>query len=667
MAIKLKNMMYKWLFKGMAYVLIVIAGMSFLWSFYQIGKNWDALNQESFYDTEVFQSNYIRLIHNALEKELVLLSEENIRSTYEEEQQNEPLERLRRIQSNLERARSFRYVILNQENGKIITNTKGEAIELISKMPTSVQWEIGKVSFPSGSQLEGSDFGSNVLEAPYSFGSTGVSIFGMLEEGPYLYMTAFDETTTGEDAFFLQPYHSYQEARSNRSLYYSLLCGSILLGLLMLINLSRTTGKVGVESDIRLGFLDYIPYEVQFIVLMSFLVIPYQLATSIGDPETERFGMVLLGLSLNAWVVGGVHFYLSLIRNGKKKRLSRNFLCIRLLLGCVNVFVQFTKSFRPWLIFVFFGVNLINMIFTILIVNGAMPFLLIFLLFNLLVLKYVVRYLYSLHRIMDAVHERARGRVDYSLEINGLSLDFQNFASDINSLQSGLKTALSEAMRGERMKTELITNVTHDLKNPLTSVISYVELLKQEEVGENARKYIDVLDDKAKRLKDLITHVVEAAKASSGNVEVVQEEIDVEQLLLQVIGEHQESFDAKCLNIIMDRQTPTTKVVSDSKVVYRIADNLLTNIYKYSMERSRVYISMYMVEEHLQVELKNISAYALNIPADQLAERFVRGDESRGTEGSGLGLSIAESLSELIGAKLKIDIDGDLFKVTLKF
>lgn len=667
MATKLKNMMFKWQFKWLAQVLIVIAGTSFLWSFYQIGKNWEALNHESFFDTNEFQSNYIRLIHNALEKELVLYSEEEILNQYEESQQSEHLERLRRIQGNLERARSFRYAIVHQESGKIVTNVKGDAINLISKMPTSVQWEVGRVSFPEASELERSDFGSNAMEAPYSFGITGESIFDMLQEGPYIYLTAFDEEAVGDDVFFLQPYQSYQTARAQRVWYYSLLTGSVVMGLFILVYLSKVTGKNELGAEVRLGFLDYIPYEFQILVLMFFLLLPYEIATSIGNPDSETLGMVLMCAFLNVWVLGVIHLYLSLIRNGKRKRLWRNVMGLRVLASWIELFVQFTKSYKPWLIVVFFGISFINMIFTILIINGAFPMFVLFCLFNLLVLKYLIRYLHSIQRIMEAARERARGRIDFPLEVADLTRNFQDFAVDINSLQSGLKTALDEAMRGERMKTELITNVTHDLKNPLTSIISYVELLKQEEVGETAGKYIEVLDDKAKRLKDLITHVVEAAKASSGNVEVLKEEIDVEQLLLQVIGEYQEKFDEKQLEIIMNQQSSSTKIMSDSKVVYRIVENLLTNIYKYSMERSRVYVSLMMKEEHLHLELKNISAYALNIPPEQLVERFVRGDESRGTEGSGLGLSIAGSLADLIGAKLKVEIDGDLFKVNLGF
>ena len=218
------------------------------------------------------------------------------------------------------------------------------------------------------------------------------------------------------------------------------------------------------------------------------------------------------------------------------------------------------------------------------------------------------------------------------------------------------------------MKTELITNVSHDIKTPLTSIINYVDLLKKEEMpNEKAKEYLDILDKKSQRLKRLTEDLVEASKASSGNIKLNMEKLDVKELIKQISGEFEDKLKEKKLDLILSMPEENAFVMADSRYLYRVVENMYSNIVKYALPSSRVYVDIISDEENIRIELKNISKEKLNISADELMERFVRGESSRNTEGSGLGLSIAQSLTELQKGKFNIYLDGDLFKVTISF
>ena len=221
-------------------------------------------------------------------------------------------------------------------------------------------------------------------------------------------------------------------------------------------------------------------------------------------------------------------------------------------------------------------------------------------------------------------------------------------------------------MKSERLKTELITNVSHDIKTPLTSIINYVDLLKTEDIqNEKANEYIKILEQKSQRLKKLIEDLVEASKASSGNVKLNLENISIKELFNQTIGEFEDKLESKRLNIEVNMPNTDLRVNADSRYLYRIVENLFSNITKYALDGSRVYIDIKEKTDVIEIALKNISKDKLNISSEELMQRFVRGDKSRYTEGSGLGLSIAQSLTELQGGKFDITVDGDLFKVIM--
>ena len=250
----------------------------------------------------------------------------------------------------------------------------------------------------------------------------------------------------------------------------------------------------------------------------------------------------------------------------------------------------------------------------------------------------------------------------------GKIIVLKNIENNLNTIEDGLKEALDNAITSEKMKSELITNVSHDLKTPLTSIINYIDLLKEENITDDKRaRYIEVLDMKSKRLKILIEDLFEASKAVSGNMNFTKEDLNIVSLLRQVIGELEEKINHSQLDIIT--KWPEEKVILylDGRKTFRVYENLLNNIIKYSMKNSRVYIDVINNGDEVIIILKNISAYQIDFSSEEIVERFKRGDKARSTEGSGLGLSIAKSIVELQGGEFNIEIDGDLFKVITKF
>ena len=223
-------------------------------------------------------------------------------------------------------------------------------------------------------------------------------------------------------------------------------------------------------------------------------------------------------------------------------------------------------------------------------------------------------------------------------------------------------------MEREHMLNSMLRSISHDLRTPLTSIINYVDLLKNEDIkDEKAKEYIDILENKSQRLKKLIEDLVEASKVSTGNVKLKLEKINIVELIKQATGEFEDKFESRGLNINIDSRETDIYILADSKYMYRIIENLFSNISKYALENSRVYIDIIKKSNQVYIEIKNISKEKLNISAEELMQRFVRGDKSRTTEGSGLGISIAQNLTEVQKGEFNLKLDGDLFKVELIF
>ncbi|EPY2306426.1 HAMP domain-containing sensor histidine kinase [Clostridium sporogenes] len=307
------------------------------------------------------------------------------------------------------------------------------------------------------------------------------------------------------------------------------------------------------------------------------------------------------------------------------------------------------------------------LLFLLLGLHNMLIAVIITILYIILLIKYLFKKANYLNEILKATEEITSGNLDYVIKENDRGI-LGKIAHNINNMKEGYKKSLEEQVKSERLKTELITNVSHDLKTPLTSIINYIDLLKKEDLSKDEISgYISVLDRKSKRLKSLIEDLFEASKMSSGSVELNIEKIDVTALLKQSIAEFEEKIKNSSLKLKFKYDDKKIYANLDGKKTWRIFENLINNIIKYSQPNTRVYINLIETDTKIIITMKNISHYEMDFTSDEIFERFKRGDKARNTEGSGLGLAIAKSIVELQGGNLNINIDGDLFKVIIEF
>lgn len=273
-----------------------------------------------------------------------------------------------------------------------------------------------------------------------------------------------------------------------------------------------------------------------------------------------------------------------------------------------------------------------------------------------------------LRKLQKGGQALAKGDLSYQVDTRLMVWDFKQHGENLNSIGVGMTHAVDDRLKSERLKTELITNVSHDIKTPLTSIINYADLICKEEPGsEKVTEYADVLLRQSERLKKLIEDLVEASKASTGNVDVLLVPCEVGVLLTQTAGEYEQRLRDNDLDLITKQQESPVMILADGRHIWRVFDNLMNNICKYAQSGTRVYLNVEEKNGEAVISFKNTSKYPLDITADELLERFVRGDSSRNTDGNGLGLSIAQSLTELQNGRLELTVDGDLFKAVLRF
>ena len=383
---------------------------------------------------------------------------------------------------------------------------------------------------------------------------------------------------------------------------------------------------------------------------------------------------LICGTYTMAWFLIG---YLSLVRRIKAGTLWKNSLIRRVLkwIGkCSGKLADFARAFsrntaekiKVLLVggaFLFLQFLIIGCVF-----SGAGVFLLALMAVDVAVMIFAIRKADGLDLIMDGLKKISDGELQYKIKTDTLTGKQKVMAEYINNIGSGLDAAVENSLKKERMQTELITNVSHDLKTPLTSIINYVDLMKRENPTDpKIQEYLRILDEKSQRLKVLTEDVVEASKASTGNIKLEMNDIDFVEMVQQVIGEFEEKFQEKNLTMMVHFTDEPSIIYADGQRMWRVLENVFGNVVKYAMEGTRVYAEISNRNKKVTFSLKNISAQPLNISADELTERFIRGDVARNTEGSGLGLSIAKSLTELQGGEFKLYLDGDLFKVMITF
>ena len=316
------------------------------------------------------------------------------------------------------------------------------------------------------------------------------------------------------------------------------------------------------------------------------------------------------------------------------------------------------------------GLSLAEFVVIVICISSYEADMLVFWWFIEKIVLFPVAILYSIFlRKLQAGGERlASGDMTYQVSGRHMPRALKNHADNLNSISVGISKAVDERMRSERFKAELITNVSHDIKTPLTSIVNYVNLLKREgNTPEQMAEYLGVLDRQSSRLKKLTEDLVEASKAASGSIQVNLLKTEAGILLSQTVGEYEERMRGNRLDLILTKPETPTYILCDGKLLWRVFDNLLNNICKYAQESTRVYLSLETAGDEVYIVFRNISKYELNISSEELLERFTRGDRSRNTEGSGLGLSIAKNLTELQNGRFVLSVDGDLFKVTLAF
>ncbi|MGM9607371.1 MAG: sensor histidine kinase [Oscillospiraceae bacterium] len=474
---------------------------------------------------------------------------------------------------------------------------------------------------------------------------------------------------------YQQAYNALRYWESNRELLLAATIACAVAGVLLAVYLCAGAGhKRGVEG-IHLNWFHRIPGDLLLAavvlgVVLAVCTLAERLCYSYTYTYRPMWVLLMMTGALAACVVTlALAFVVTFAARVKARTLFHSTLiamlcraivrlCRAIRRGVMQAFHTLPMTGRAVLLFLAYLLGTVLTSATIVLIPIYQGF----------VLYLICRWVLQWKRIRAATQDIVSGKPDVKIEAGKFYPDLKEHAGQLNDLGSAIDHAVDERMKSERFKTELITNVSHDLKTPLTSIINYVDLLKKEDIpNPAAQEYIEVLDRKSQRLKKLTEDLVEASKASTGALTVNKERLDVVQLIRQATGEYEEKLTAAGLTLVLQLPDAPVYIDADGRHVWRVLDNLLGNCAKYALEGTRVYLDAVAWDGNAVITVKNVSRQPLNIPAEQLVERFVRGDESRTTEGSGLGLSIARSLTELQGGRFLLDIDGDLFKAKVMF
>lgn len=464
-------------------------------------------------------------------------------------------------------------------------------------------------------------------------------------------------------------YENLKKVEININRFY-LSCGSfilfIILAILCLVSLSKNKSKINIiedivnkikvwpiEAKVGIGILGWISWNTTYVYYNA-------------NNYIRRLNLISV-----IWTSLALLIYYVLIRVIIINYNERNLFKKNITIKCWNYLSEImTRSSLIKTFLIMSGLYVISglLLFVVSAILNIFPIgILIGIILTIIYIVIFIKELIYLDKIIIGSKAATEGKLNCNIEEKGRG-HLRELAHDINNIRDGLRKSIESEIKSENMKTELITNVSHDLKTPLTSIINYIDLLKRENIeSETAKDYINILDKKSQRLKVLIDDLFEASKATSGAMELNITKIDIVQLLKQSLGENDERFKNSNLSVKLD--IPDTKIFinGDGQRLYRVFENLISNIVKYSLSNTRVYIQMYVDDENkVVIIMRNISAYELDFCANEITNRFKRGDSSRSTDGSGLGLAIAKSIVELHGGKFNIEVDGDLFKSIIK-
>lgn len=489
-----------------------------------------------------------------------------------------------------------------------------------------------------------------------------------------------EELTVKDNIYFYDVVYDFLGQYRNIFPICSLIFGilTILLGVVIILFSGHCDNKEGTV----LGPIDRIPLELVGII-MGTLIYAYgyifsQITYMRHIPELISdvgivYLLVLIGIVVYAIVLIGLR---SFIIRCKVGYWYRNTIIYRVIIRFLRKLWVIVKKFVKMMeerisIFllgagIFVGISLVELII-IIGLSGSVGIIIPWLIEKIIIIPILMWILWCMKILEEGGEKLAEGDISYRVDVKNMRGIFKRHGENLNSISEGIKIAVEEQMKSERMKTEMITNVSHDIRTPLTSIVNYVDLLKKENLSpEIANTYVETLERQTERLKRLTEDVIEASKAASGAISVNLEPTDLKVLLTQVYGEYENKLESASLTPVMNIQDDLPQIMADGRLLWRVLNNIFGNICKYSLAGTRVYIEVYQKSQsQVEINIKNISRNELNVSGDELMERFVRGDQSRNTEGSGLGLSIAKSLMDCIEGSMNIKIDGDLFKVEL--
>ncbi len=504
--------------------------------------------------------------------------------------------------------------------------------------------------------------------------------YGYVEGGMYHYhepyeywvVSKVDEELTQDDFFSM--YNRVLNWLYSVKRYAILILGvSFVLLLVSGGFLVRTVGHKGEDETIHLHLWDKIPFLIFtgiFWMMGVFLLELFLFLIAFMNKNNYVLCIVCALGTLLLSVFLFVAYCASVIVRIKAKKFWRYTLLYYITRPLKKLYLEIRENVPLFVkgIFVLGILTFLQIIVLVGTQNRLDILMSLFIIYKIVEITTVTIALLQMSRLKRGGEIVANGDLSQPIDTGRMYWEFRKHGENINRVSEGISLAVEERMKSERFKTELITNVSHDIKTPLTSIINYVDLIKKEEVTDPTLvEYIEILDRQSARLKKLIEDLMEASKASTGNLPIEMHKLDIKVLLTQVIGEYEERTKGLGLDVVIQNPQEEVCILGDSRHMWRVLDNLLNNICKYTLENTRVYIDCIIEQQEVTILFKNIANYPLNISSDDLLERFVRADESRNTEGSGLGLSIAQSLTELMGGTLKLEIDGDLFKAILCF
>ncbi len=464
----------------------------------------------------------------------------------------------------------------------------------------------------------------------------------------------------------------------------------------------KIVGKKDDDSPAKLIFIDYIPLLLQLGIVggSGFGLVMLMIAVNETIYDTSILVAIFAGICFVCWVLlfelccsvaryskSGKKFYKHLLLYWLGFALFHIFkFIIKLIVKFFKAWHRFNKklfgtfklyAYKPktfvrniiLLSLAFFAVNIALIIIIAVFFSSSLPaFAFVFIAGDIVANTFALRAVCKYFKALDEIIYASSQHIDVPMALDTLPQSLKILADSMKYTNAELQNAITKAVKDERLRAELITNVSHDLKTPLTSIITYVDLLKNCDIADpKAQEYIHVLDDKGAKLKRLIDDLIEASKVTSGNVSVNLAPMNLSELCLQSTVDVQQDFDKNNLNLVVKQGEKPVTVTADGAKTFRVIENLLSNARKYSARGSRVYVSVYEQGGKGIFEIKNISAQPLDITPDELTERFVRGDKSRTAEGNGLGLSIAKELCKVQNGELELSIDGDLFKAKVEF